>query len=89
MSPEQATGDQAIGPSADIYALACMLFGMLVGEPPYLGNTAQEEGIEELVARLKKVSSELGALEVTGVLEFPAAAALAAAEVPVVIANPR
>jgi hypothetical protein len=41
MSPEQATGDQAIGPSADIYALACVLFEMLVGEPPYLGNTAQ------------------------------------------------
>jgi serine/threonine-protein kinase len=41
MSPEQATGDQAIGPSADIYALACVLFEMLVGEPPYPGNTAQ------------------------------------------------
>jgi serine/threonine-protein kinase len=41
MSPEQATGDQSIGPSADIYALACVLYEMLVGEPPYLGNTAQ------------------------------------------------
>ena len=41
MSPEQATGDQAIGPSADIYALACVIFEMLVGEPPYPGNTAQ------------------------------------------------
>jgi serine/threonine-protein kinase len=41
MSPEQATGDQRIGPSADIYAVACVLFEMLVGEPPYLGNTAQ------------------------------------------------
>ena len=41
MSPEQATGDQRIGPAADIYAVACVLFEMLVGEPPYLGNTAQ------------------------------------------------
>jgi serine/threonine-protein kinase len=41
MSPEQATGDQSIGPTADIYALACVLYEMLVGEPPYLGNTAQ------------------------------------------------
>ncbi|HSG09927.1 MAG TPA: protein kinase [Longimicrobiales bacterium] len=41
MSPEQATGDQLIGPAADIYALACVLYEMLVGEPPYLGNTAQ------------------------------------------------
>ena len=41
MSPEQATGDQTVGGSSDIYALGCVLFEMLVGEPPYLGNTAQ------------------------------------------------
>ncbi len=41
MSPEQATGDQDVGPQADIYALGCVLYEMLVGEPPYPGNTAQ------------------------------------------------
>ena len=41
MSPEQATGDQAIGAASDIYALAAVLYEMLVGEPPYVGNTAQ------------------------------------------------
>ena len=41
MSPEQATGDQVVGPASDTYALACVLYEMLVGEPPYLGNTAQ------------------------------------------------
>ena len=41
MSPEQATGDQLVGPATDTYALACVLYEMLVGEPPYLGNTAQ------------------------------------------------
>ena len=41
MSPEQATGDQIVGPASDTYALACVLYEMLVGEPPYLGNTAQ------------------------------------------------
>jgi serine/threonine-protein kinase len=41
MSPEQATGDQLLGPASDTYALACVLYEMLVGEPPYLGNTAQ------------------------------------------------
>ena len=41
MSPEQATGDQAVGAASDTYALACVLYEMLVGEPPYLGNTAQ------------------------------------------------
>ena len=41
MSPEQATGDQAVGPASDIYSLGCVLYEMLVGEPPYTGSTAQ------------------------------------------------
>ena len=41
MSPEQATGDQAVGPSTDTYALGSVLYEMLVGEPPYPGTTAQ------------------------------------------------
>ncbi len=41
MSPEQATGDQVVGPATDIYALGCVLFEMLVGDPPYGGSTAQ------------------------------------------------
>jgi serine/threonine-protein kinase len=41
MSPEQATGDVAVGPASDIYALSCVLYEMLIGEPPYPGSTAQ------------------------------------------------
>ena len=41
MSPEQATGDQQVGPGADIYALGCVLYEILVGEPPFTGSTAQ------------------------------------------------
>jgi serine/threonine-protein kinase len=41
MSPEQATGDAHVGPAADIYALACVLYEILTGEPPYTGGTAQ------------------------------------------------
>jgi serine/threonine protein kinase len=41
MSPEQATGDQHVGPASDIYAVGCVLYEMLVGDPPYTGSTAQ------------------------------------------------
>ena len=41
MSPEQATGDQSIGPASDLYALGAVTYEMLVGEPPYTGKTAQ------------------------------------------------
>ncbi len=41
MSPEQATGDQHVGPPSDTYALAAMLFEMLTGDPPFIGSTAQ------------------------------------------------
>ena len=41
MSPEQATGDQRVGPPSDTYALAAVLYEMLTGDPPYVGSTAQ------------------------------------------------
>ena len=59
MSPEQASAEHEIDGRSDIYSLACMLFEMITGEPPYTGPTAQSiivkrftEPVPSLRARL-------------------------------------
>ena len=41
MSPEQAVGDPDVDHRADIYALGCVLFEMLAGEPPFTAPNVQ------------------------------------------------
>jgi eukaryotic-like serine/threonine-protein kinase len=41
MSPEQASGDPVVDARSDQYALACVLFEMLTGEPPFSGTGAR------------------------------------------------
>ncbi|HEU4700416.1 MAG TPA: serine/threonine-protein kinase [Gemmatimonadales bacterium] len=40
MSPEQAAGSRDATPASDQYSLACVVYEMLSGQPPFTGSTA-------------------------------------------------
>ena len=41
-SPEQLAGEAELGARADVYSLGCVLYEMLVGEPPMVGGSLEE-----------------------------------------------
>ena len=53
MSPEQAMGEGTLDARSDVYALGCVLYEMLTGEPPFNGPTAQA-----VIAKIMTVEPE-------------------------------
>jgi len=56
MSPEQATADKQITARSDVYSLASVLYEMLAGEPPHMGNSAQQIIMKIIAERAQPVT---------------------------------
>ena len=58
MSPEQATGDRDVDPRSDVYALGCVLYEMLSGQPPFSASSAQAVLVKILTMDAPSITSE-------------------------------
>jgi len=56
MSPEQAAGDSELDGRSDLYSLACVLYEMLAGQPPFTGATAANVVHQHLTAEALPIS---------------------------------
>jgi tRNA A-37 threonylcarbamoyl transferase component Bud32/TolB-like protein len=79
MSPEQALGEGALDARSDIYALGCVLYEMLVGQPPLAAPTAQailarrlNEPVPSLRPIRETVSPALESVILTALARVPA-----------------
>ncbi len=68
MSPEQATAEKDLTARSDIYSLGSVLYEMLTGEPPHMGNSAQQiimkivaEDVQPVTALRKSVPPHVAA----------------------------
>jgi len=95
MSPEQAMGEREITAKSDVYALGCVLYEMLAGEPPFAGPTAQAivarvltEEPRSLTLQRRTVPPHVDAAVQKALAKLPADRFGSAAEFSVALTNP-
>ena len=79
MSPEQAMGEREITARSDVYALGCVTYEMLIGDPPFTGSTAQAiiakvmtEVPRSLMAQRHTIPPQVEAAVLTALEKLPA-----------------
>ena len=79
MSPEQALAEKSVDGRSDQYALACVIYEMLAGQPPFTGSSMQQlvmrhaiEPVPPLRVQRQTVSEELEAVILRALAKAPA-----------------
>jgi Tol biopolymer transport system component len=95
MSPEQAMGEREITAKSDVYALGCVLYETLAGEPPFVGPTAQAivarvltEEPRSLTAQRRTIPPHVEAAVRKALAKLPADRFGSAADFAAALANP-
>ncbi|HMU61614.1 MAG TPA: protein kinase [Gemmatimonadales bacterium] len=94
MSPEQAMGEREINARSDVYALGCVLYEMLTGDPPFTGSTAQAivarvvtESPRSMTSQRHTIPPQVEAAVLTALEKLPADRFASAAEFAAALAD--